>query len=172
MRRGRHRRNVVEMHDLFAETENLERVSAAAPLATRMRPRTLGEFVGQEIREARRPRGRGRSARRRALNRGAAGGRRPGTSSTTRSRRTRRPCASCARPLRLRRRVTTATVAAPADEARWRRARRPGGGHGDRASGAASTHAGVVRDDGQAVDDLFVLGRLLRPRRRTDADRH
>jgi putative ATPase len=36
------------MHDLFAETENLERVSAAAPLATRMRPRTLEEFVGQE----------------------------------------------------------------------------------------------------------------------------
>ena len=48
MRRGRHRRNVVEMHDLFGETENLERVSAAAPLATRMRPRTLEEFVGQE----------------------------------------------------------------------------------------------------------------------------
>ena len=48
MRRGRHRRNVVEMHDLFAESENLERVSAAAPLATRMRPRTLEEFVGQE----------------------------------------------------------------------------------------------------------------------------
>jgi putative ATPase len=38
------------MHDLFAQTEaeNLERVSAAAPLATRMRPRTLEEFVGQE----------------------------------------------------------------------------------------------------------------------------
>jgi putative ATPase len=36
------------MQDLFAETENLERVSAAAPLATRMRPRTLEEFVGQE----------------------------------------------------------------------------------------------------------------------------
>src|SRR5437016_11868687 len=38
------------MQDLFAETEaeNLERVSAAAPLATRMRPRTLDEFVGQE----------------------------------------------------------------------------------------------------------------------------
>lgn len=38
------------MHDLFAKTEaeNLERVSAAAPLATRMRPRTLEEFVGQE----------------------------------------------------------------------------------------------------------------------------
>ncbi len=46
--RGRHRRNVIEMHDLFAETENLEHVSAAAPLATRMRPRTLEEFVGQE----------------------------------------------------------------------------------------------------------------------------
>lgn len=50
MRRGRHRRNVMEMHDLFAKTEveNLQRVSAAAPLATRMRPRTLEEFVGQE----------------------------------------------------------------------------------------------------------------------------
>lgn len=48
MRRGGHRRNVSEMHDLFGETENLERVSAAAPLATRMRPRTLDEFVGQE----------------------------------------------------------------------------------------------------------------------------
>ena len=35
---------------MFAKTEaeNLERVSAAAPLATRMRPRTLEEFVGQE----------------------------------------------------------------------------------------------------------------------------
>jgi putative ATPase len=48
MHGGRHRRNVIEMHDLFADTENLERVSAAAPLATRMRPRTLEEFVGQE----------------------------------------------------------------------------------------------------------------------------
>jgi putative ATPase len=38
------------MHDLFAksEAENLERISAAAPLAARMRPRTLEEFVGQE----------------------------------------------------------------------------------------------------------------------------
>jgi putative ATPase len=38
------------MRDLFAksEAENLERVSAAAPLAARMRPRTLNEFVGQE----------------------------------------------------------------------------------------------------------------------------
>jgi putative ATPase len=38
------------MQDLFAKTEaeNLERVSAAAPLAARMRPRTLDEFVGQE----------------------------------------------------------------------------------------------------------------------------
>src|SRR5881398_3775226 len=48
MRRDRHRRKVVEMHDLFGEPENLERVSAAAPLAARMRPRTLDEFVGQE----------------------------------------------------------------------------------------------------------------------------
>jgi len=38
------------MHDLFGKTEaeNLERISAAAPLAARMRPRTLDEFVGQE----------------------------------------------------------------------------------------------------------------------------
>src|SRR5437773_5780336 len=38
------------MHDLFAKTEaeNMERISAAAPLAARMRPRTLDEFVGQE----------------------------------------------------------------------------------------------------------------------------
>ena len=38
------------MHDLFAKTEaeNLERVNAAAPLATRMRPCSLDEFVGQE----------------------------------------------------------------------------------------------------------------------------
>ncbi|HEY4758897.1 MAG TPA: replication-associated recombination protein A, partial [Chthoniobacterales bacterium] len=38
------------MHDLFAKTEaeNLERANAAAPLATRMRPRSLDEFVGQE----------------------------------------------------------------------------------------------------------------------------
>jgi putative ATPase len=38
------------MHDLFAKTEaeNLERLSAAAPLAARMRPRILDEFVGQE----------------------------------------------------------------------------------------------------------------------------
>ena len=48
MRPGGRRRNVIEMHDLFAEPANLERVSAAAPLATRMRPRTLEEFVGQE----------------------------------------------------------------------------------------------------------------------------
>src|ERR1044071_5949457 len=48
MHRIGHRRNVIEMHDLFAETESLERLSAAAPLATRMRPRTLEEFVGQE----------------------------------------------------------------------------------------------------------------------------
>jgi putative ATPase len=48
MHKGGRRRIVSEMHDLFAETENLERVSAAAPLATRMRPRTLEEFVGQE----------------------------------------------------------------------------------------------------------------------------
>jgi putative ATPase len=50
MRGSRRRRNVIEMQDLFAKTEtkHLEDVTAAAPLATRMRPRTLEEFVGQE----------------------------------------------------------------------------------------------------------------------------
>src|SRR4029078_5262006 len=48
--RGGHHRNVIEMHDLFANTEaeNLDQISAAAPLATRMRPRSLDEFVGQQ----------------------------------------------------------------------------------------------------------------------------
>jgi putative ATPase len=38
------------VHDLFEETEavDLESASSAAPLATRMRPRSLDEFVGQE----------------------------------------------------------------------------------------------------------------------------
>jgi putative ATPase len=38
------------VHDLFseAEVENIEKANRAAPLAARMRPRTLGEFVGQE----------------------------------------------------------------------------------------------------------------------------
>ena len=38
------------MHDLFAneEKEAVEQTAAAAPLATRMRPRSLEEFVGQE----------------------------------------------------------------------------------------------------------------------------
>ncbi len=38
------------MQDLFGQTDNADKnaVSATAPLATRMRPRTLDEFVGQE----------------------------------------------------------------------------------------------------------------------------
>src|SRR5256884_8318047 len=37
------------VHDLFEEKDvDLESVNSAAPLATRMRPRSLGEFVGQE----------------------------------------------------------------------------------------------------------------------------
>ena len=38
------------VHDLFSETEveNIEKANRAAPLAARMRPGTLGEFVGQE----------------------------------------------------------------------------------------------------------------------------
>jgi len=36
------------VHDLFEEREDVESADSAAPLATRMRPRTLDEFVGQE----------------------------------------------------------------------------------------------------------------------------
>ena len=36
------------MHDLFEEEENVEAAASAAPLATRIRPRSLEEFVGQE----------------------------------------------------------------------------------------------------------------------------
>src|SRR5213593_3709069 len=37
------------VHDLFEDKDvDLESVNSAAPLATRMRPRSLGEFVGQE----------------------------------------------------------------------------------------------------------------------------
>ena len=36
------------MQDLFEEAQEIETANAAAPLATRMRPRSLDEFVGQE----------------------------------------------------------------------------------------------------------------------------
>ena len=36
------------MHDLFEQKENAEAADSGAPLATRMRPRSLEEFVGQE----------------------------------------------------------------------------------------------------------------------------
>ena len=36
------------VQDLFAEQANVEAIDSAAPLATRMRPRSLDEFVGQE----------------------------------------------------------------------------------------------------------------------------
>jgi putative ATPase len=36
------------VHDLFEEKEEVEGVDSGAPLATRMRPRSLEEFVGQE----------------------------------------------------------------------------------------------------------------------------
>jgi putative ATPase len=36
------------VQDLFAEQVDVEAIDSAAPLATRMRPRSLGEFVGQE----------------------------------------------------------------------------------------------------------------------------
>ena len=47
-----HARIVVNffVHDLFseAESENIEKANRIAPLATRMRPHSLEEFVGQE----------------------------------------------------------------------------------------------------------------------------
>src|SRR5947199_9344372 len=36
------------VHDLFEQKEEVQVADSAAPLATRMRPRSLGEFVGQE----------------------------------------------------------------------------------------------------------------------------
>ncbi len=36
------------MHDLFQQEDDVEAADSAAPLATRMRPRSLEEFVGQE----------------------------------------------------------------------------------------------------------------------------
>src|SRR6266567_5717219 len=36
------------VHDLFEQTADVEAADSAAPLATRMRPRSLEEFVGQE----------------------------------------------------------------------------------------------------------------------------
>jgi putative ATPase len=36
------------VHDLFEQEDNVEATDSAAPLATRMRPRSLEEFVGQE----------------------------------------------------------------------------------------------------------------------------
>ena len=36
------------MHDLFEEKQDVEAANSAAPLATRIRPRSLEEFVGQE----------------------------------------------------------------------------------------------------------------------------
>jgi putative ATPase len=38
----------LRVHDLFEEKEDVEAANSAAPLATRMRPRSLEEFVGQE----------------------------------------------------------------------------------------------------------------------------
>ena len=38
----------LRVHDLFEEKEDVEPADSAAPLATRMRPRSLEEFVGQE----------------------------------------------------------------------------------------------------------------------------
>jgi len=38
----------LRVHDLFEEEENVEAVASAAPLATRIRPSSLEEFVGQE----------------------------------------------------------------------------------------------------------------------------
>jgi putative ATPase len=38
----------LRVHDLFKEEEDVEAAASAAPLATRIRPRSLEEFVGQE----------------------------------------------------------------------------------------------------------------------------
>ncbi len=38
----------MRVHDLFEEQQDVEVANSAAPLATRMRPRLLEEFVGQE----------------------------------------------------------------------------------------------------------------------------
>jgi putative ATPase len=44
-----HKRTVIsQVHDLFEQREELEAADSGAPLATRMRPRSLEEFVGQE----------------------------------------------------------------------------------------------------------------------------
>src|SRR5437667_3271421 len=45
-----HARYFLTMHDLFGEQSetDIARVDPAAPLATRMRPRSLQEFIGQE----------------------------------------------------------------------------------------------------------------------------
>jgi putative ATPase len=45
-----HQKRAVISHvqDLFEEAQEIENANAAAPLATRMRPRSLDEFVGQE----------------------------------------------------------------------------------------------------------------------------
>src|SRR2546423_229649 len=44
-----HGRAVISLvHDLFEQKEEVEAADSAAPLATRMRPRSLEEFVGQE----------------------------------------------------------------------------------------------------------------------------
>ncbi|HMC26584.1 MAG TPA: replication-associated recombination protein A, partial [Verrucomicrobiae bacterium] len=44
-----HGRAVISpVHDLFEQKEEIEAADSAAPLATRMRPRALEEFVGQE----------------------------------------------------------------------------------------------------------------------------
>jgi putative ATPase len=40
--------NFITVQDLFEETQDTETANPAAPLATRMRPRSLEEFVGQE----------------------------------------------------------------------------------------------------------------------------
>jgi putative ATPase len=45
---SRPRRNFAQVRDLFEEKEDVEAADSAAPLATRMRPRSLEELVGQE----------------------------------------------------------------------------------------------------------------------------
>ena len=96
-----------------------------------------------------------------ALNPGAAGGRRPGTSSTPRSRPARSwPCGACAAARGAGGGETTATVAAPATKPGGGQRRRLAGGH---RRGQERLDHGRGGRDGQPVDDLglFVLLRRL-----------
>ena len=91
-----------------------------------------------------------------ASTRGAAGGRRSGTSSTTRSRRSARPSCASWPPSWCGARETTATVAAPATKPVAASAAAWTVGTTRAPARTLLEHAGL-RDHGQAVDDLPLL---------------